>query len=39
MMGCTWNNRNALRKIVTGKRARLTVTDFTMAPTARMAKE
>jgi hypothetical protein len=25
MMGCTWNNKKALRKIVTGKRIRLTV--------------
>jgi hypothetical protein len=25
MMGCTWNNRKALRKIVTGKRTRFTV--------------
>jgi hypothetical protein len=36
MMGCTWNRRKALRKIVTGKGTLFTVTDFSMLRTGKM---
>jgi hypothetical protein len=36
MMGWTWNNRKALRKIVTGKRTLFTVPDFSMSRTGKI---